>query len=698
MGWERPKKSAVEEEMKILPVSMNRNFTLKGFKKVLVASFFTLGLYLAPCDAEAAGILTVNGSPGAPIQIKDHHLNLVIDNGFAQVEAVQTFFNPNGQDLEAVYSFPVPESASLSEFTIYAGEKEINGEVVERNKANEVYENERQQGNDAGVADKNNYQNFEFKVAKIPANAQTRIRFLYYQPLKLDTGVGRFVYPLEEGGTDEVAKSFWTVNSRVENSFSADVRLRIAYPVDEVRLPGFEQAAKIDRLGEGEYHITLDTTGVSLNRDLVVYYRLAQNLPGRLELLPCRPDKDKPGTFMAVLTPGIDLKPVAQGADYTFVLDRSGSMMDKIATLADGVERAIGELRPQDRFRIVEFNHEARMFTPGWIAATPESVREWSGKLASLTADGSTNLYDAMSMGMKDLNPDRVSSVILVTDGVTNTGVLGPQEFAKLMKSVDVRVFGFLMGNSSNWPLMRIISEESGGFYSSVSNSDDIMGRLLLAKSKITSEALHDAKLTVSGVKVFDGTDKKIGKIYRGQQLVLFGRYEKSGSATVSLKAKLSGEDKIYTTTFDFPETAAAYPEIERLWAMNRIEQIEHAQKLGLAEDEASESIKSLGLAYQLVTDETSMLVLSDESFQKYGISRDNKQRISVEHQAQSARLSAPVQSVRVDSAAPMFTSSAGHILDGVGGSGGGAIDPVTAILLLFGAGTTAIRIRRNKH
>ncbi len=102
------------------------------------------------------------------------------------------------------------------------------------------------------------------------------------------------------------------------------------------------------------------------------------------------------------------------------------------------------------------------------------------------------------------------------------------------MKQYDVRLFGFLMGNSANWPLMRMIADASGGFYARVSNADDIIGQIMLAKSKITHEALHDAEFEIRGVKTFDTTGEVLGKIYRGQQLVLFGRYEGAGAATLS--------------------------------------------------------------------------------------------------------------------------------------------------------------------
>ncbi len=78
-----------------------------------------LSLSLAPAATLlAAGTLSPLGSPEAPVRIVDHHVDVVINNGFAKTEVTQTFFNPNDTDLEAIYSFPVPRSASLSEFSI----------------------------------------------------------------------------------------------------------------------------------------------------------------------------------------------------------------------------------------------------------------------------------------------------------------------------------------------------------------------------------------------------------------------------------------------------------------------------------------------------------------------------------------------------------------------------------------------------
>jgi Ca-activated chloride channel family protein len=394
---------------------------------------------------------------------------------------------------------------------------------------------------------------------------------------------------------------------------------------------------------------------------------------------------------MMVVTPGVDLKPITNGADYTVVLDTSGSMQQKLPVLADGVVKVLGQMQPKDRFRIVTFNTSAQQLI-GWTTATPDAVRSACERVKSLRANGSTNLYDGIRLALTDLDADRATSIVLVTDGVTNTGVVDPTQFHKLMTQYDVRVFGFLMGNSANWPLVRTICDATGGFYSGVSNDDDIIGQIMLAKSKITSEAMHDASVKITGVETENVTDRFLGKIYRGQQLVLFGQYDKPGKATFTLKAKLTGEDRTYTTTFDLPEQDTANPEIERLFALNQIELLENKENSGqLASQAAHDAIRNLGLKYQIVTDYTSMLVMSDDLFKENGIARDNQQRVAAERQAQSVRSSQPVQSYRVDQSHPTFSSPAAGLH---GSGGGGAIDPRELFIIVLLAGVALLCTR----
>jgi len=515
------------------------------------------------------------------------------------------------------------------------------------------------------------------------------MRFVYYQPLEIDTGIARYVYPLEEDGTDELAKSFWTRTETVDGTFSANVEVKSAWPVADLRVPGNEASATIELLGESHARIRVESQQATVSRDPVVYYRLEDDLPGRVEVVAYRPDRTKPGTFMAVVTPGLDLQPLASGADYVLVLDVSGSMSSgKLSTLTHGVSQVIGDLDPNDRFRVITFNNSARDLTRGFEVATPENVARSLEQISRIAAGGGTNLYEGIELAVRKLDADRATSLILVTDAVTNTGIVDPRAFHKLMGKYDVRLFGFLLGNSGSWPLMRTIAEASGGFHSQVSNADDILGQILLAKSKVTHESLHRAALKIRGVETEDTTGEVIGKVHRGQQLVLFGRYRDSGHAKMALEATLTGKDEVYETTFTFPEFDDRHPELERLWALAMIEELEDRAHAGLLDgDEMREAIRGLGVDYQLVTDETSMIVLDDASFERHGIERRNRARSALEKAAQSAGASATIANHRVDRDRPTFDLPTPSL-------GGGPLDPVSGVVLLGLAAAGSARKR----
>jgi Ca-activated chloride channel family protein len=149
--------------------------------------------------------------------------------------------------------------------------------------------------------------------------------------------------------------------------------------------------------------------------------------------------------------------------------------------------------------------------------------------------------------------------------------------------------------------------------------------------------------------------------------------------ADVTLKGRISGQAKRYQTRFAFPAKATDNPEIERLWAYATIEDA-MAEMADFGEKaDLKQAVTDLGVAYGLVTDYTSMVVVRDEVFEQRGIQRNNQQRLAVEEAARQQRASQPVPSRRVDSQQPMYSSNRPHF----GGSGGGALDGWSLILLL---------------
>ncbi|QBY03480.1 VWA domain-containing protein [Thalassotalea sp. HSM 43] len=677
---------------------------LSLIKLAWVAVVITLGL----CNlnsAFAAGLLTPNNSALPELQISEHHVDVVIENGYAITKVEQVFFNPNNQDLEALYSFPVPEKASLGEFVYYIDGNPVIGEVVTQQKADSLYEQEKQAGRDVAKTSQNSFKTFETQVYPVRANDYVRIHLTYIQPVHIDTAIGRYVYPLENGGVDEQELNFWSYKDSVEHAFSFNLLYRSAYPVEQFRLPSIANA-QIKQLSQYEWMVSLSNQSgnsaasmvdegqptaaaqaqaqlqtqsapaYQLNEDIVVYWRLQNGLPGSVDLVTHKqPGKDK-GTFMMTFTPGMDLAPIHNGSDWVFVLDYSGSMSGKYSAMVDGVRKGLGKLRHDDRFKIIIFNDNANMLTSGFINATAENVNQQLSRLDAMQPGGSTHLYDGVSMALKGLDSDRPTAVLLVTDGVANVGVTQKKAFYRLLEQYDVRLFTFIMGNSADRPLLQGMAKLSNGFAMNVSNSDDIVGQIMQASSKLTHQAMRDVHVKISGIKVNNQTPEQIGSVYRGQQLIVFGHYYGQGKANVEVSGKIAGQKTTFNTSFDFNDSEQN-PELERLWAFASIEALQDKMDYLGADKDSEQAVTDLALEYGLVTPYTSMIVMRDEQFAAHNIERRNKNRVENEYKARDQRKHAAVSHNRVDQQKPMYKKSRPSF------GGGGSTSMITVVVLL---------------
>ena len=669
-------------------------------------------------SANAAGLLIPQGQSSS-LDIRDHKVNVVVEDGYVVTEIDQVFANSGGSDVEAVYSFPVPSHAAVAEFTYWIDGQPVTGEVLKKQEARDLYEQEKSQGRETALAEKDEYRTFNISVYPVRANSDVRIRLVYVQSATTDTGIGRYVYPLEEGGVDEERKAFWEVRNSVTGAFSFDFELKSSYPVDAVRLPE-QPNAILNKIDAGHWTIDLHSTGTSpvdeefasqvaaleagetpapsstssgiakLDTDIVVYWRHAPDLPGTVDLVTHKPDASGRGTFMLTFTPGDDLPVIEDGRDWVFVLDTSGSMQGKFATLANGVQQALGKLNPNDRFRIFTFSDSARELTSGFVQADTQNVNQYAQSVGGLQSNGGTNLYAGLQAGLNGLDSDRSSGIALVTDGVANVGITEKKEFLQMMEKHDVRLFTFIMGNSANKPLLEAMTEVSNGFAMETSNSDDISGQLMLATAKIRHAALHDVTLKIDGLKVADLTPERIGSLYHGEQLKVLGHYWGGDEARVELTGKVAGQDVEYRTRFPMPVQSDLNPELERIWAYATIENLQAKMDYFGADQDTENAITDLAVEFGLVTNYTSMIVLREEVFAAQGIKRSNRDRVAAEQTAREARATQQPQSRRVDQHQPMYGKK--RPSTGGGGSGGGAFGLPMLLALL---GTLIFRRQR---
>ena len=80
-----------------------------------------------------------------PLPLK--HTDVRVVTGYlGSVDVTQQFENPYDEKIEAVYLFPLPEKAAVSEFVMTIGERKIRGILREKEEAEQIYRDARAQG------------------------------------------------------------------------------------------------------------------------------------------------------------------------------------------------------------------------------------------------------------------------------------------------------------------------------------------------------------------------------------------------------------------------------------------------------------------------------------------------------------------------------------------------------------------------
>src|SRR5437016_274215 len=103
------------KQLRSAPTSDARHsmFTSARYGTLLVLSVVVLTSQVAP----AAGLLVADG--GAPLEIREHHVSVTINNGIAVTTVTQIFVNSEPGAVSGVFTFPVPARASIAGFSMW---------------------------------------------------------------------------------------------------------------------------------------------------------------------------------------------------------------------------------------------------------------------------------------------------------------------------------------------------------------------------------------------------------------------------------------------------------------------------------------------------------------------------------------------------------------------------------------------------
>jgi Ca-activated chloride channel homolog len=162
-------------------------------------------------------------------------------------------------------------------------------------------------------------------------------------------------------------------------------------------------------------------------------------------------------------------------ANVLLVFDTSGSMAeeDRLARAKEGLKVFLREASPNDRVGLVSFSDQVRVLVPVERPLRENRARLLE-KVDGLIADGGTAVYDATTLGFKNVrdlrDKERINAVVVLTDGEDTESSLSADEVVRnVSKQGDsedqVRIFTIAYSPEASGAkeALEKISKESGG-------------------------------------------------------------------------------------------------------------------------------------------------------------------------------------------------------------------------------------------
>jgi hypothetical protein len=173
------------------------------------------------------------------------------------------------------------------------------------------------------------------------------------------------------------------------------------------------------------------------------------------------------------------------------------------------------------------------------------------------------------------------------------------------------------------------MAEGSGGLSAFVSGGDNLQRQAAGLRRKLMRPAASNVEIKLSGIDAYDLVPPRLPDLYHGQPVRIYGRYRGAGTGKVAVAANVLGKPISQTVEFDFPKRDESAPEIERMWALKRVNTLlKQADDSGSRTEVIPEVIR-LGEGYSIVTEYTSFLVLeNDAEYARWKIQRRNALRV----------------------------------------------------------------------
>ncbi len=505
----------------------------------------------------------------------------------ASVRVQQQYYNPYDGKIEAVYVFPLPQNAAVSDFVMTIGNRRIRGVVREREEAEQIYADARAQGHVASLLTEERPNIFTQSVANIEPGHAIDIDLTYFNVLAQRDGEFELVFPMVVGprfnppGTrdgigsasrgsggssgQDVEVQYLPPDRKSGHRIDISVDIDAGMRIDSISSP--THAIRKRAISPNRTVVDLADADRIADRDFVLRYRLAGE---REKAAFLHYPHGEGGYFALLLQPPAELEERDRSPmELVFVLDCSGSMSgEPLAASKEAVKRALRRLTPDDTFQIITFSSNASQLGAVPIPATEDNVRRGLSYVDNLWSEGGTMMVEGIKAALDfPHDPRRLRIVTFMTDGFIGNEVEILGEVHRRLGAA--RIFSFGVGSAPNRYLLESMATIGRGAVAYVGGDEGSMDAVDAFYERVSHPAMTDLAINWGSASVSDVYPESIPDLFVGRPILVLGRYDGAPPSRVEVNGRVAGERR--SIWVDAEDGSPRHAALSRVWARSKL-------------------------------------------------------------------------------------------------------------------------------
>ncbi len=525
---------------------------------------------------------------------------------YVEYTIAQDYKNTTEENMEGVYSFPVPNTALITAIEVGLGGRNLTAMVEERDSVLKTLEDSKLEGINTLSLLQDDDEYFTITIGNILPNEKVNIKITYMDQLTYEDDTLSLFIP-------SVMDPIYY--NEEEEEEAAPTELYLSLLVESYSKMIFKSPSHKIKVERDDDTLSKITVSKEQTLDKAFILTLEEEKPqvaAGMGYSYYEDEMDK-AILMLKLFPVLPDIPVEYTTNYEFILDISDSMRGfKLDEAKNAILIALRSLEKGDRFNLMAYHNEIFTFSEdGKVDFTKKNLEEATRWLENIETGHGENTFEAIKDALREADEDELESTIFL---FTDDDVDEEDEILDYVRTHggDHRIFPMGMDTEVNSYFINRLAEVGNGRPEFIDEGERIDDIILRQFNRIHNPQLDVTEIDFGDMvveKTYPGT---ITYLYDREPFTIFAQVQGEIGGRITIKGVVDEQDYTMNIDLDQLEIEENSKLIEKVWARKRIESLmeKERQVRGPEKERFKEEILDLSKEFGIISSETSFMML----------------------------------------------------------------------------------------